>query len=267
MDRQPGKIIVPNVDYTSNYHLLDSYYSIIPYEEQKRRIKFALQFGLNVTQLKDLPQHGIAIWTAQYKRYVQHSIDEAYSKLYRFNPHMCPKTWRILLTKQGMDWNLPYTVPGCIVLNKSQLDSKINLVEIIIHEAVHLMQRRHPKIFDQMYASWGFLKLTKPVIFDDVHLDHWITNPDALHKQWVIILNQRLFVPLMIKHKSPKKRFIQILVPITLRSDGYHAEKHYILQSKVPSYTSRFPVGSHQIDHPNEISAHYLAHQVMCLFK
>lgn len=253
--------------------VLSNYYKQIGHNESGRRLGFAHENNLHVQPAKsvvDLLRVGTVKWSKSDQQVVKKAIKQAAHLLKRsaktIKVDLLPKKWKMLQTRLGMDWNLPYTVGDVIVLNQKQLSSK-HLVKILLHEVVHIAQRKNPQWFNRLYRNWGFRQAK--VKFTQQHHNRWITNPDALKKNWVVKIGKDYCLPLMIADLDGD--FLQVIVKCTHKSRtksdiGKFSKLHltastnFIRQDDFPVYTAAFDVGSSQIDHPNEISAHYLSH-------
>lgn len=86
--------------------------------------------------------------------------------------------------RPGLDWGLPYTIADCIVLPPG-FCSRGDARKTLAHEAVHVLQRRHQREFDDFYIRrWHFLKAAR------VHLpravaDRSVVNPDSPRADWL----------------------------------------------------------------------------------
>lgn len=112
-------------------------------------------------------------------------------------PRVVESGWSFLKVESHIEGGLPHTVGPHIVLSPRFLasfagesgagagDRLWSLGNLLLHEQIHVTQRRYPRLFDRLYSGvWGFRKLDSL----DSHpwlLEHQVINPDSRHDQWV----------------------------------------------------------------------------------
>ena len=101
----------------------------------------------------------------------------------------------------GVEHGFPHTNKNCIficsdIINKTMKfmnnnDSKAVMKHVgsmIIHECVHIWQRRDPNFFTELYASWGFYHAKKIYNFTKYRkISRY--NPDGVELTWVFNLD------------------------------------------------------------------------------
>lgn len=147
-----------------------------------------------------------------------------------------------VLLDRGVYWDRPFTWgKSMIMVTPALLEHTDNeLLSILIHEWVHLDQRRHPIKYDRLYHNMGFKRTT--VDFGPYN-SILFSNPDAQRYEW--IWNDR-YVPFAIM-KDCKCR--------SLIMDCNTGKIHNI--KDVPTYYNAFG-HNRQLYHPNEIIAHIM---------
>ena len=118
----------------------------------------------------------------------------------------------------GVENNFPHTHKNTIFFSDKYLNSFIfyfnkNLEEemiesfgvVIIHECVHLWQRKNPELFDKLYVYyWNFVKVDK--IHNNYLLKKNRFNPDGVKQIWVLNnKNNDKHIALMSLYKTNSK--------------------------------------------------------------
>ena len=109
-----------------------------------------------------------------------------------------------IMSRNGLEKNLPFTLANVIVLNQkfiTKLSNKIDktILETIIHEKLHIIQRSNQDKFDKFYPSvYPFLFKTLrleelPISLKTKHM----TNPDNNFKIWLYKIKNKVYLPLL----------------------------------------------------------------------
>jgi hypothetical protein len=117
--------------------------------------------------------------------------------LRRNYPRVVESGWSFLKLDSHIEGGLPHTIGSHIVLSPrflaahagehgTRTQEKLrSLGGFLLHERLHVVQRRHPGLFDALYTKvWGFHKLDSL----DLHprlIEHQVVNPDAQHAIWI----------------------------------------------------------------------------------
>ena len=112
-------------------------------------------------------------------------------------PRVVESGWSFLKLDSHIEGGLPHTVGAHIVLSprflaafagesRGRSDDRLwSLGNLLLHEQIHVVQGRYPRLFDRLYTGlWGFRKLDSI----DSHpwlVEHQVVNPDARHPYWV----------------------------------------------------------------------------------
>lgn len=168
-----------------------------------------------------------------------------------------PQTWKCILTI-NVEENMPFTLGDVVFWPQSYLESASlpDLQYTLLHEWIHILQRQHPILFNnlathilgfrQIKLTWSEKILQKPIFY---------VNPDGeqnLSSAWVY----DVFMPSMLFHKN-KKTFQKSYFLI---EDGEDPSVGNIVEvvRKCPSsvYADDFQECSpHHLYHPYEIQA------------
>ena len=232
------------------YHIYQKsgYLSGLGKLETQQRLKMGHELG---NQLDDIYRRGFPEWTLEDQIAIRNFLTNL-----RSLDHLMGATciWKFIKMDHRLEWGYPHTVMDCIVLPEQVLQEMSRgltqkRIRTLIHEQVHILQRKYPGWFRQLYHSWGFRELR--VNIPEHILTRLLTNPDGRSRTWAIQIQTQWYLPLvMVNHQTVLGRIsnhgeIVELTPVT--------EKYL---SQLPSRLQPY--------HPNEISAHWIAdHQIM----
>lgn len=159
-------------------------------------------------------------------------------------------TIALILLDRKCYWDFPFTLKDTIIFTPALLDKHHNkVVEILIHEIVHIDQKRNQNKYNNWYPRLGFSRYN----IDFGRLGPYLLdNPDGARYEWVWMDK---YIPCAILTDNGT------FMPLLLRIDQTHGHKivYKILEMKqVPEYCHRFgPL--RQLYHPNEITAHLIS--------
>ncbi len=159
----------------------------------------------------------------------------------------------LILLGLGSYWDYPFTVgTDCIVLTPRLLTKPSHNIKCtLIHELVHLDQRRSPEKYDIYYRTLGFRKayinlgILKPYV---------LKNPDAIHYEWVFSINTINYIPVALLLNCK-------IYEVLLEMRGNDVIKIHRIKD-VPRYHQHFGT-VRQLYHPNEIVAHLISDHIM----
>jgi hypothetical protein len=167
----------------------------------------------------------------------------------------------IFLTSKFINQILPY-------YNSNNIDDMIiNIGSILIHESIHIWQRRQPEKFELLYKKyWHFTKPER--IFNIKHLEKLNRfNPDGKDIKWVFNLNKKhiLFMSLYNDNAKTIGNVKYVGVYLDKQKNNYILNEEQLnigsLQelNNIDEFNYFFThlYGNHY--HPNEISAELLS--------
>ena len=148
--------------------------------------------------------------------------------------------------------------------NNNNIEDAIkDIGSIIIHEFIHVWQRKAPEKFNDLYTYyWNFVKVDK--IYNNKYLESIKRyNPDGVDTNWVFNFKGKHIYILSVYSEDAKHIGNVNFIAIYLEKSGNkyiipkNAKKHDLLSVK--EYNSFFThlYGNHY--HPNEISAELLS--------
>lgn len=104
-------------------------------------------------------------------------------KIIQHDPRLSNKTWTFLKLASRIDWGFPFTLENIVVLPDSILQSIT--VKTLIHEHIHIEQRRNKSMFDGIYThNFGYSRPAKLQIPSSI-LENSVTNPDGPDINWI----------------------------------------------------------------------------------
>ncbi len=201
-----------------------------------------------------------------FKRHEQRRLRKAVARLEpvlrEHYPLVGESTWSFLNVEGAVEGSLPHTRGPHIVLSAPIPHSRSELARLLLHEQLHVVQRRHPDLFRTLYTDvWGFAPMDPPVA-DAWLRQHELHNPDGTD-YWVFPLGasdeQRWIWPTLIL--DPATRDTRIVAfeidrdrsrfRIRSSEDG---KPLFADVRDVKSFSGRFPFGRDPY-HPNEVAA------------
>jgi len=215
------------------------------------------------------------------------AVTRIHAHVQRNYPLVVESGWSFLKLDSHIEGGLPHTVGAHIVLSPRFLatfvaesgaggdDRLWSLGTLLLHEQVHVAQRRHPRLFDRLYTGlWGFRKLD----FLDAHpwlVEHRVVNPDARHALWAyevrtadgsewiwptVVLGQSRGVRRLLGVPSLSRDIRMVAVGLARKEDSFELR---LDSSGMPSvrrllsfqeYRAAFPFSMAPY-HPDEIAA------------
>jgi len=176
-----------------------------------------------------------------------------------------PCVWKFIKMDHRLEWGFPHTIEDYIVLSDKFLEKMssglqtpstgffIKCTGTLIHEQIHVLQRKHPDWFRKLYLSWGFRQT--PVYIPPEIERKLLINPDGLSRNWVIEVKGKRYLPLsMVKNHQ--------LVLGEIESINGRDMVTKLSQSQIDDYFKSIP-SKRQAYHPNEISAHWMTSKIL----
>lgn len=230
-------------------------------------------------------QKGVLDFSETEKSAIRWYTASLQPKLERAYPVLARTPWRFIKVADNIEGGLPHTRENYIILSQGSVEwllgMKANEAEakavfvasnILVHELVHVHQRRRPKRYAALYRKWGFVKADH-IQATDWMRSHQLMNPDGTDVSWVYPVRNggtvRWILPLVVFSDGggPKRMPKDFrMIAVTLRGKGgrFHVteggdggESLRALDA-VPEYAQKFS-GISGIYHPNEIAADFVS--------
>jgi hypothetical protein len=193
-------------------------------------------------------------------------------KLKHRGAELLPSHINFIKFQKGVEWDCPFTIgTDTIVLSskvvneaeqgKTNSHYREQVLEMLVHELVHLHQRREPDKYIHIYTSiFGFIR--KSVSLSDDLARRVVTNPDGYNYEWIMAfrLNAEIKFMLPIAVLDAQGRATGVLVELTTFNGKlfYNRDNITIPISAYPLYNRIFGV-QEQLYHPNEIIARLIS--------
>ena len=160
-----------------------------------------------------------------------------------YAPHI---PWNFAKVSSVIEKGFPHTLEDVIVLSDTSLahDDR-SLTETLIHEKVHILQRKDPTYAAEYIKRWGFK--------ESKHITHPLkrNNPDLPEENYALIPNTAI----MQLYTSDRPSSIADSRPFVV-STVTHEMQPFHNTGSLPSYV-------HQLEHPYEIMATVVAREYM----
>lgn len=170
-------------------------------------------------------------------------------------------TWKLAKVSDEVDFGFPHTHEDTIFLPENFLEMPLNdlFIQTLVHEMVHVWQRKMPLEFENLYTNyWDFIK-TNRVCGSSDYLEYSRTNPDLSHMLYIF---QGTILPLSIYNKETlDTEYIGIEVEPNDKSDGGYKIKENVTPvslNKIQEYSDYFAISNNHY-HPDELSAELIA--------
>ena len=276
-----------------NIRAVENFYSnkinYLDRDESKQKIDEVTTFNLytkldrkyrNIESDKSLKSHyksKLEDWTSTEKQLLKWILDDMKTRIdknYRFIfsginiskyrnsvengfPHTNSDT--IFLTSNFVNQLLPF-------YNIKDTDGAIRLVgSIIIHECIHIWQRKEPKFFDELYKSWKF-KLVKKINNYNKLSKRSRYNPDGLELKWVF--NDKIIPIAVYRDDASHIGDVDLIGIYCEKMAGEYSipvfpKTEYLLN--IEEFTNMFGYLGSNIYHPNELSAELISKHIVDL--
>lgn len=188
---------------------------------------------------------------------------------------MLPSKIDFIKFKKGFEWNCPFTIGvDTIILSSTVMEDAIKgkahshfrerVLEILVHELVHLHQRREPDQYIHIYTDiFGFIR--KHVNLTHDLSQYVVTNPDGHNYEWImpfrINAETKFLLPVAILEQGA---VTGVLVELTtMNGQIFHNRNNTVIPiAAYPLYNELFGV-QQQLYHPNEIIAHLISQYIV----
>lgn len=157
----------------------------------------------------------------------------------------------LIVLEAGCYWDFPFTLDGdTIVCTRAFLKNRSGhkLDQVLMHELIHLDQKRRPAVYAKLYRQLGFKQVTDWLDYIPVALQPYLLgNPDGEQYNWVWTdpQDKQQYIPLGLWIGKPITRLLRV------------SDQQLLRLQQVPEYLQRF--GSKNAYHPNEILAEFLS--------
>ena len=208
---------------------------------------------LKKKEMMDMYINSVMDFNPDEKQSIINGVKYLYSKYKGKVPLI--KDFKFIKLSKQMDWGYPFTIDEYIIFPAERISSnRREMARLIFHEQLHIIQRKHPKIFKDFYEKhWKFESYNLPD--DDWINTYLVRNPDSDDFYKMKLTDDLYIIPLPSTYD---KHFKFQEVAIFLNNDGKilaKGENPYIVPLRqIVDYTVRF-YNAESLYHPNEIFA------------
>ncbi len=231
-------------------------------------------------------QAGVLDFTANEIEAIRWHMNKLRPRLARNYPAFAATPWSFIKVSDKIEGGLPHTRGGHIILSASLCrqimtvrsmppgqNAYLGIVELLVHEQVHVYQRMHPGSFDSLYSGlWGMLKVPE-IVGCNWLVTHHLANPDAVDCRWILPVTRsksiEYVLPLLVFSegnwlKQMPDDFHMLAISLQRTTRGLQVKVDakgkpvYAELPLVPEFNAIFPM-SNNIYHPNEAAADMFA--------
>lgn len=175
---------------------------------------------------------------------VEWTLSEQHTILNSYNQLNATETFTIAKCPSNLDWNYPHTHKDIIFLPSTYMSD----AKTLHHEMIHIMQRRYPQRFRNLYIDWQFTPIDSSIIPSNI-IAQVRANPDLFGEieRWWIWRNR--WIPLAMWSEK-NGNAVKIMV--------YDIKENKLVNPELTPYYDYFR-GVHDAEHPNEIAAYMIS--------
>jgi predicted metal-dependent hydrolase len=248
-----------NNQQIKNYVLRNpSYFEFMP-QEIKGRLNSNEDLSVSEIQKKIIEEVYEPLTQTEIDK-ITPATQKAESELYDIIHKMgivisSPMNWIIIKSKDGFNWDFCYTQGNVIILSQKSIDKDDNLARTLAHEMIHIYQRKHPKLFRNLYnKKMGFndFKPNQKQIesIDELGIDKiYVDNPDNCRMGLMIYKDKYLPISVILPNE---KKPVNIVLELT--EDGVIWDKEKKHQMNAYDKTT--------LDQPNEMFAYMVTKNI-----
>ena len=159
-------------------------------------------FTLNNIKSRDIPKNSsIKKYyidnTLNFTEYDKKVIKKIINKLRKLSGNFILfREWKFSLVTYNIEKGLPHTHKDVIILSKNLVNS-IDINEgifLFIHEKTHILQRKYPNLFLELYRRWNFIKVNKVGNIEKYN-DSFRLNPDGIDNNMIYNFKDTYILP------------------------------------------------------------------------
>lgn len=162
------------------------------------------------------------------------------------------ETWKFAIF-YGIENNFPHTHKDIIFMPTGLIHMERNNRMTLIHEKVHIHQKRIPLLYEDLYTNYWHFKRIDNSFLDKLPFK-LRSNPDVLDNNWLFTYNGANIV-MLVKYRSSSMSITDVdYIGYNIDTGEYKALKD------IPQYTEFFGKFNINYYHPYEIVADMIAY-------
>jgi len=188
------------------------------------------------------------------------------------------KVWKLAKLDNKIENGYPHTHGDVIFVSQQFVDNIMddyktpldipnipNIVDTLIHEKVHVLQRKYPDKFHNLYTKYWNFKKVKEIQNIDNYLDLYRTNPDGLDVYYVF--GNKIWLGCFYKKAAHKRMDMVYYYAVPVKPLDNSNNEIYTLDDKqeIEKITSNTEFSNffdgiyNNYYHPNELAAEAIA--------
>lgn len=273
---------------------VEPYFSLLCLHEMEVKSGVKLEGDSLDAQRDTLKTHyakHVRDFTDLEKEMLAEVIDSVHRALAKDYPGFVDYPWSLIKTTDAVEQGLPHTRSKSIILPAGFLtqatlayradkdQAMLFLVNLMVHEQIHVVQRLKPEPFKMFYTQVWDLEHVESIAYDDWLNDRQLINPDGVDTRWVQNIGTadepRYIQPNIIIQRFDDRAsrmpqdFKQVAVELKRGDDGTwrpvtneQGETVVLPLARVREYMAHYG-GSQNVYHPNESFADLFAIAVL----
>jgi hypothetical protein len=155
---------------------------------------------------------GVREFTDEERETLRWYVDRMDPILRADYPRLAALPWRFIKVDGSIEGGMPHTRGDCIVLSQPALDHLVGVRKdrpddqavraggpMLVHEQLHVLQRRDPRRFDDLYTRLWHLKRVPTIAGAEKLRERIVANPDAPLNEWLFPLGDGHWIwPLIV---------------------------------------------------------------------
>lgn len=197
-------------------------------------------------------------FTSKEKKILRYYVEYINKLCKKYNK--ISQNWNFIKISYIIDNSMPFTLDKYIFLSDKFLESmliaktlKINFLDTLIHEKIHIIQRFNQNLFNKFYINNLNIIYSDKLQITDYWKKRHYKNPDGLDVKWIYKNNNNYYLPLLVMNDNNKNLLEEIIIKLDSNlktTKNYTNIKEFILFKNIPNNI--------MVYHPNESVAYIL---------
>lgn len=179
---------------------VEPYFSLLCHHEMEVKSGIAIEGETLEEQQAFFAQHyadNVRDFTEEEQAVITEVLATVHQALAEDYPRLAAVPWSLIKVTNGVEQGLPHTRGHSIILPEGFLMQAVPmyaqmpdrmlpmLVNLMIHEQMHVVQRLEPETFAPFYTErWGLLHV-ESIMYGDWLTERQLINPDGVDVRWV----------------------------------------------------------------------------------
>ena len=244
-----------NNNYKDINRILQNYLERINVDEIGFKTNYKINKYSSINQIVKFYKNNILEFSNHEKDLVNKHISFINSRTGDL-PVLSKSNWKFMKLSPNIEQQMPFTLDDIIFLPVQMLKSMendarfIDNCDTLIHEKIHVIQRKYKKVFNQFYKKYLGAKYVKHLIITDKWKKLNLKNPDGLDVNWIYKFKGKYYLPMLTfdDEYGLEQRIIALKKVGKEYITTNHSKNAYDIFPDYPKFISVY--------HPNEITAY-----------